>query len=61
VARVLTPRPSTLTQRLLDAIRTLEQRVAEDWAACSDVEMWKAVGGVQALLGVLEMMQRGER
>jgi len=61
LARVLPPRPLTLTQYLLDAIRDLQQRAVEDYDAGSDSEWWMAVGGVQALQGVLDCLSdRGE-
>ncbi len=29
---------------------------AEDWAANGEKDMWMAIGGVQALLGVLDLV-----
>ena len=58
-ARVLPLRAPTLTERILTAIETLQRRAAEEWGAGSDEEMWMAIGGVNALLGVLDMISVG--
>ena len=58
IARVLPPRAPTLTQRILDVVAVLQLRAAENWDAGSDTEAWMAIGGVQALLGVLDVITR---
>lgn len=55
-ARVLPPHVPTLTDTILTAIDVLQRRAAEEWAAGSDEETWMAIGGMNALIGVLDMI-----
>ncbi len=57
-ARVLPLASPALTQWILTAVEDLQEQTAEDWAATSEQEMWIAIGGVQALLGVLDLIAR---
>ncbi len=59
-ARVLPLASPALTQWILTAIEDLQQQFAENWAATSEKDMWMAIGGVQALLGVLDLIAPSE-